>query len=128
VINAAILAFGVLSSGVALEETTWSPDRLISASRTLFDERLVDYPSARFKDVRMSEDATFLCGSVNSRSRAGGYAGWHRFAVKVDGPSPRLAMINDDIVAPAMARECSGDERTWSPTDFSKAVSFSDEL
>lgn len=124
---AVALAIGAFSSSVALEVTTWSPDRLINASRTLFDERLVDYPSARFKDVRMSEDATFLCGSVNSRSRAGGYTGWHRFAVKVDGPSPRLAMINDDIVAPAMARECSGGERSWSPTDFSTAVTFRDE-
>ncbi|WP_292038623.1 MULTISPECIES: hypothetical protein [unclassified Brevundimonas] len=126
-LSAVFVAAGLLSTGVSSEEGTWSPDRLIDASKALFDERLVDYPSARFKDVRMSEDATFLCGSVNSRSRAGGYAGWHRFAVKVDGPSPRLAMINDDIVAPAMARECSGDERTWSPTDFSKAVTFSDE-
>lgn len=63
--------------------------RLIEVARTAFDQELLDYPSARFRDVRPifkypNARGPILCGFVNSRNRMGGYVGWQRFSVILD--------------------------------------------
>lgn len=45
---------------------------------------MLDYPSARFRDVRA--DRRRICGYVNGKNRLGAYAGWKRFvAVPIEG-------------------------------------------
>lgn len=55
----------------------------IVEARRAFDSQLLDYTTARFRDVRVriapNGDAT-LCGEVNSRNQFGAYVGWRRFA------------------------------------------------
>jgi hypothetical protein len=51
--------------------------------RTAFDDKLLDYRSARFKDVRLyystEKSPIVACGGVNAKNRMGGYTGWARF-------------------------------------------------
>lgn len=58
-----------------------TPDQIAEA-RSALDERLFDYPSARFRDVRGSSVA--ICGFVNAKNRLGAYSGWKRFAAYSD--------------------------------------------
>jgi len=64
----------------------------VPAIRDELDRELFDYPTARFRDVYVTVNGSiegprrgsYLCGLVNSKSRAGGYVGWTRF-VAADG-------------------------------------------
>jgi hypothetical protein len=96
---------------------------LIVRARQRFDERLNDYPSARFKDVRVMTDSPTgqlsLCGQVNARNQLGGYAGWQTFHFAID---PRFA--NDSLMMiPGDDSPCFG--ITVVPTDFSDQLKAS---
>ncbi|MFC5370935.1 hypothetical protein ACFPIF_00110 [Brevundimonas faecalis] len=54
-------------------------DANIASARHALDERLLDYTTARFRDVRGNGAA--LCGFVNAKNRMGAYTGWSRFVV-----------------------------------------------
>ena len=66
-----------------------SPERL-AALRDVLDLGLVDYGSARFRDVRVVHRPSngyvtlAACGLVNARNVSGGYIGWTRFTVLND--------------------------------------------
>lgn len=65
-------------------------ERELPEIRARFDTELIDYPSARFRDVQVTRNPVaeaergqpgsgYLCGFVNSKNRMGGYGGWKRF-------------------------------------------------
>lgn len=85
----------VLLAAVALQVVTPAHVQQAQAGapaiRVALDRELLDYPSARFRDVRVTinlEAAVtargYLCGYVNAQNRAGGYAGWSRFMATAD--------------------------------------------
>ena len=56
----------------------------IEAARRALDAQLLDYPSARFRDVRGND--RYICGFVNAKNRLGAFSGWSRFvSVKSSG-------------------------------------------
>ncbi|MBM3606618.1 MAG: hypothetical protein FJX25_18490 [Alphaproteobacteria bacterium] len=58
----------------------------IEQARELFEERLLDYPSARFRNVTGNDRV--ICGFVNAKNRLGAYVGWEGFViVQTDGTS-----------------------------------------
>ena len=58
----------------------------VEQAQKLFDERLLDYPSARFRDVTANDRV--ICGFVNSKNRLGAFVGWQGFVVvQTDGTS-----------------------------------------
>jgi hypothetical protein len=96
-------------------------DAQFAAVRGALDERLLDYPSARFRDVRGTD--LVICGFVNSKNRMGAYVGWNRFAWASFADEPYLlidsAESDDDIMLDAF---CGEDGRKWSGPDFSDRV------
>lgn len=122
--RAVALVVGLSFAGAApaAGQQEWTQGNLVAQAKRLLDDRLVDYPSARFRDVRIAADAKYLCGAVNSKTQMGGYGGWHRFFVQIEEPEPRLALTNDEVVAPAMERECGSHEREWIPGDHASAL------
>jgi hypothetical protein len=64
-------------------------ERTAPAVRDLLDAQLFDYPTARFRDVRVTANPVaeaesgrtsgHLCGYVNSKNRMGAYVGWQQF-------------------------------------------------
>jgi len=119
---ALVVGLGVAIAAPAAGKQGGAPEALIHQAQRLLDDRLADYPSARFRDVRMTKDGKYLCGAVNSKTPMGGYGGWHRFFVQVESPAPRLALTNDEVVAPAMERECGSPDREWLPDDYTPAL------
>ncbi len=67
---------------------------LVAGAKAALDERLFDYPSARFRDVRGRDKV--LCGFVNAKNRMGAYSGWSRFAYITLGGEPSLYMEDRD--------------------------------
>ncbi|MNR97638.1 hypothetical protein D3C72_288230 [compost metagenome] len=80
----AALAAASLQGGSTLGPPT---DAQFVAARRALNERLLDYPSARFRDVRGNSAA--ICGFFNAKNRMGAYSGWSRFAF-VNLSEPRL--------------------------------------
>ncbi|QBX37219.1 hypothetical protein E4M02_02605 [Brevundimonas sp. S30B] len=74
-----LIAAGLMAF-VAPQQTVPGPGTAqLAAARAALDERLLDYPSARFREVRGNN--MVLCGNVNAKNRMGAYSGWTRFAV-----------------------------------------------
>lgn len=61
---------------------------LFAAARDELDGALLDYPSARFREVRA--DSFRVCGLVNSKNPYGAFVGWRPFGVLVAGEEPIL--------------------------------------
>lgn len=57
-----------------------------AAVRKILDEKLLDYPSSRFRSVYLDNipGKRLLCGEINTKNRLGGYVGWSHFKVYVD--------------------------------------------
>lgn len=91
-------AWGAMAAGIGskqdIAQTNKGVDALIAAklptARSVLDRSLGDYPSARFRAVRVSygTDATSIgfCGEVNAKNAMGGYTGWRPF----------FLIVNDD--------------------------------
>lgn len=67
----------VMAAAAALQGAGPVTTVQIESARTALDERLLDYPSARFRAV--SGNGYAICGSVNAKNRLGAYSGWARF-------------------------------------------------
>lgn len=82
-------------------------DRIVADARDALDRRLLDFPSARFRDVR--GNALLICGFVNAKNRMGAYSGWDRFAYVDLGDDPYLLIDDpdetDDILLDALCGE-----------------------
>lgn len=89
-------------------------------ARAVLDRSLIDYPSARFMDVRGGP--MFICGFVNAKNRLGAPTGWKRFAVYLgDEPSFRSDDGGDDIFLDV---SCGEDGRKLTGADYSETVSY----
>ncbi len=96
------------------------PPPNVAKARTLLDDGLKDYPSARFRDVHAvaytwddGEVTTPICGELNAKSAAGGYTGWKRFVVSgnyllVEGGGFEKS-INNYCSAPALPGDLTKD-------------------
>lgn len=54
----------------------------LPTARATLDDSLVDYPEARFRSVRFTDDhqgQSGFCGEMNTKNRMGGFTGWKRF-------------------------------------------------
>lgn len=80
------------AAALAIGQEVQPPDPwLFATARRLLDQQLLDYPSARFRDVHAN--GPLACGFVNAKNRLGAYSGWQRFAVlafEEDGADPAL--------------------------------------
>jgi hypothetical protein len=90
------------------------------AVRGQFNREMLDYPSARFRDVRAIQApigaSILFCGYVNGKNRMGAFSGWKEFAaVGADDPSVNVRPA-DDIMVDAM---CSGGSGTQDTRDYS---------
>lgn len=71
-------------------------DAFIKAVKKETDQILLDYSTARFRDVRLASSDRTLCGEVNSKNRLGAYVGWQRFsAAESPGGGPPIVAIGD---------------------------------
>lgn len=114
----------VVAAVAALLQTPAPPppgpvtDGIIRSARAALDERLLDYPSARFRDVH--GNAMVVCGFVNAKNRMGAYTGWSRFAYVDLGSDPYLlvddAEGSDDIMLDAL---CGDDGKRLTGADLS---------
>ena len=75
----------------------------------------MDYPSARFRDVRA--DAGRVCGFVNAKNQLGAYTGWKPFGVA--GESGSLIWIDD----PYMLEPLCPPAFLATPVDYSDRLS-----
>jgi hypothetical protein len=85
------MIFAVLMMLQAVTATQVSNvERELPEIRARFNTELIDYPSARFRDVHVARNPVaeaergqpgtgYLCGFVNSKNRMGGYVGWKKF-------------------------------------------------
>lgn len=103
-------------------QATDTAARVESLKRGL-DEHLADYPSARFRDVKMSDDGA-VCGFVNSKNRVGGYAGWAQFyAIPMAGRSA-VVMVADNAVNSDVAETSCSQITAWRPGDLTARVTY----
>ena len=84
----------VVAAVAALQAPGPVTPSLLAGAKIALDERLLDYPSARFRDVR--GDDKVLCGFVNARNRMGAYTGWARFGYVTFGTKPSLYIDSAD--------------------------------
>lgn len=83
-------------------------------ARRLLDERLLDFPSARFRDVRADQGR--ICGFVNAKNAMGAYTGWKPFGVM--GSSGGLIWIDD----PFMLEPLCTPALRETPADYSERL------
>lgn len=60
--------------------------------REALNEQLMDYPSARFRDVRA--DGGRVCGFVNAKNAMGAYIGWRPFGA-IDSARGAVLVVDD---------------------------------
>lgn len=88
----------IVAAAAALQAVTDVPARgapseaQFAHARQALEERLLDYPSARFRGVRA--DDTRVCGYVNAKNAMGAYSGWKLFGV-LDTPGTPIIVIDD---------------------------------
>lgn len=83
-----IVAFALVSGAAAAEGFSSgqraAADQAVSDLRDKLDLQLIDYTTARFRNVTASawlnSDAVRICGLVNAKNRSGGFTGWTTFA------------------------------------------------
>lgn len=76
-------------------------DRTFTTARDALDGVLIDYPSARFREVTANEIK--VCGRVNAKNRMGAYSGWQDFVVSLAGEP--TAFVGDEIMMDALCNE-----------------------
>lgn len=88
------------------------------AARAALDAKMLDYTSARFRDVRA--DSRRICGYVNAKNRLGAYTGWSRFVVMGAGSVTRF---EDDDSTGFVAMMCDEDGPKGD-TDYSARITY----
>jgi len=101
----------------AVMATTSAPSAdQLAAVRDALDARLLDYPSARFREV--TADDAVVCGMVNAKNRAGAFTGWVRFgAFYADGKA--TVYIADAERPPVLLDLYCGESRAPKSPDYS---------
>lgn len=99
------------------------PVENIEVLRGVMETTLNDYPSARFRLVRISEDGQHVCGEVNWRGPAGGYGGWTAFMVDAN-ETGFLARTAPNLEAVTNYRRTCEARTDWRNGDYSTALTF----
>jgi hypothetical protein len=71
----------------------------IEALKTKVADGLSDPLSAQFRQLKYLADSNSLCGEINAKNSLGGYAGFKKFGVSVDGDAVILNRINFEMAA-----------------------------
>lgn len=104
-----------------------APVENIAEIRGVLETTLNDYPSARFRLVRISEDGRFVCGEANWRGPAGGYGGWTTFTIEPgEGGNGYFARFAPNLEAMTNYRRWCDARTDWRPSDYSGVVTFED--
>lgn len=103
-----------------------APAQNLAVVREALDTRLNDYPSARFRRVRITQDGSLICGQVNARGTQGGYDGWKTVVIDAaDEAAPNVRIAQADGVAQEFEARCSA-RTDWRPEDYSSDIDFED--
>lgn len=96
----------------------------LESVRDKLDGTLFDYPTARFRDVRIVKSGGIICGEVNTKNRMGAYAGWKRFVAidATDAGQPYVHVAEQSEETPG---GCDWPESEWRPEDLSEQMSHS---
>ncbi|PIW26242.1 MAG: hypothetical protein COW30_16085 [Rhodospirillales bacterium CG15_BIG_FIL_POST_REV_8_21_14_020_66_15] len=92
----------VISAALILAATTATADvapNWKEVSTAAVKAKLLDQESARFnfeKPFSKEKGITIVCGKVNAKNRMGGYAGFTRFAVQIDGGTAKAFLDGED--------------------------------
>jgi len=122
-----VLLMTLASSTAALSKPMSSVE-VIAKIRKGLDSQLINYPSARFRSVRLEiyDDGSgfFTCGEINSKNKLGGYVGWSPFTV-TGGPNfDAVVMLGDDGPSKtAINNTCTETDNHWIKHDYSTEVS-----
>lgn len=109
---------------LALQVSSASPpapptDQTFARARRALDAELIDYPNARFRDVRANEHR--VCGYVNGRNRIGGFSGWQRFGIALLPDTTILRFEANDRIG-LLATLCDGDDAPPAAPDYAKQM------
>lgn len=112
---------GPAHSAPAAKQAPHGPQ--VASLRQGFDETLIDYGSARFKDVRLATDGVATCGLVNSKNRMGGYTGWTPFYAMALPSSPAIITLGGDSSSLSVVTAmCGRADLKWLPVDLSDRI------
>jgi hypothetical protein len=115
----ALLVAGGATAGATKPAPKSPAAETLSELRALFDLKVPDLPSTRFRSVSIGSDrdgAQIACGMFNAKTSGGGYAGWRYFVFNhVKGQDPV-------ILTPPDGTWCSKGDAGWFPGDFSHAM------
>lgn len=111
---------------ISREETARYIESALPKARDLLDRELIDYPSARFREVRASGaplalNATF-CGLINARNRAGGFTGWEPFLLSISERDEALYVGAEGSAAVMIPGLCGASRRVIIDGDFSEKL------
>ena len=88
-----------------------------AVARRLLNETMLDFPSARFRDVHGNAGA--ICGFVNGKNRLGAFTGWKRFGIVFFGDQPSLYTEDAGSQAVMLDTFCGPDGMKLAGTDYS---------
>lgn len=95
----------------------------IPRARDLLDRELIDYPSARFREVAAIVAPRKLgvtyCGLINSRNSVGGFSGWEPFMLMLTEDHESLRIGSEGIGGELMRMVCDRGERQPGAEDLS---------
>lgn len=115
-----VAALGVALSGQSPDAPKQPTPAQFADARRVLEDRLFDYPAARFRTVRAND--FMICGEVNAKNRLGAFTGWKRFGVSFNEGVSTLYSDGggaaDDIMLDAL---CSEPERLG-PADYSERL------
>lgn len=88
-------------------------EHIVSGLKGHVLDAAVDPGSVKFRNTRISSDWTpkgsMMCGEMNARNRAGGYAGFQKFAVTGNA----FILIGDDDLIDEMCKLLDGPSPWW---------------
>lgn len=73
----------------------------VEEARAVLDDKLLDYPAARFRTVRLVKtDVGFnaFCGDLNVTNRMGGYMGWRAFVLPLGDLTGAAALYDKPTI------------------------------
>lgn len=115
-----LLALAADPATVSAAQVAQARDEAVSI-RAAFNEEMLDFPSARFRDVRVSLNTAadgpqpYLCGYVNGKNRMGAYVGWQPFTAS----EGFLVIGDDEFSRDLVSTICDGPAIIRDPADRS---------
>lgn len=136
-IISASLSVMLMSSALFLQEgavpAPGEGSAFIAQAREALDDNLVDYPRARFRNVRLLSSTQIeradqppvtrqvFCGEINAPNRVGGMVGWRQFVLTPGAPLITFRTLDDTTFVQSI-RTCD-QAAPVNETDYSSALS-----